>query len=179
MPTDTSRCQSWPAVWVSLQSSTETLSYVSSPEGDLFSRQQGRGKSSLAGQILSSNDTGEGAGGRNTFFRKEMQMLSTENNLLQAKLQIDIWQWDRMSTIVTQVIFNLWWETLQRKTAPCKSHWCFILRHKLACWPVHCLRFTGNPREHTNVRKPPWVLQFLRVNTLPSLSEWKKMWDES
>lgn len=36
-----------------------------------------------------------------------------------------------------------------------------------------------NTREHKNFRKPPWVLQFLRVNTLSSLFEWKKTWDES
>lgn len=59
---------------VSLQTSTETLSYVSWPEM-LVLWKGGPGKPSVVGGMLTSNDIGEGAEGRNTFFRNEMQML--------------------------------------------------------------------------------------------------------
>lgn len=60
---------------MSLQSSVEDLGFVSVPEVtcSLDSR---AGRALVAGQIQSSNDIGEGAEGRSTILRKEIQMLA-------------------------------------------------------------------------------------------------------
>lgn len=95
-------------------------------ESDLFFRQQGKESLGLLARYRLQMTLAKELKVK-CLLKEGYVNVSTENNLLQTKWLINIWSWDRLSSMAVRLIFNVWWERPGTEAARFEFYLLFFL----------------------------------------------------